>query len=772
MNQVGEFFAKLFDSSSWPPRWHCGQWTAFHGWLYIISDLLIWSAYFSIPVFILRYISKKQDVRFVRLYFLFAAFILACGATHLLDAIAFWIPVYRLNALVRFITGVISWVTVFYLIKYLPVLFSLRSEKMLEAEIEQRKKAEEKFKGLLEAAPDAMVIANEKGVITLVNRQTEKLFGYDKEELIGNAVEILIPGEFHNKHVAERTKYFADPKVRSMGVGLELFAIRKDGTKFPVEISLSPLVTEEGTLISASVRDITMRKKTEERIRFLAAIAGNIQDPVIASDNGMKITDWNEAAENLFSWKNEEVIGKAANEILNIDYPNETRDQILESLIEKDFWHGELVCYTKSGKKIDVLATVSHLKYETGNIAGNLVVLRDITQRKKAEAALARLNAELEKRVKERTEEIYNNEKQFRNTLENMLEGIQIIGFDWKYIYVNDAMAKHGKYAKEELIGHTVMEKYPGIEQTEIFKMYQRCFNERVPIHLENEFTFPDSTKGWFELSFQPVPEGLSILSVDITDRKMAEKKIANLNRELEERVIKRTEQLKKSNEELEAFSYSVSHDLRAPLRGIIGFTNILEEDYTSKLDDEAKRITRVIKNNTTRMGRLIDDLLEFSRLGRKDISKTNIDTNKMVEDVLADHATNAHNKKLKWIIHSLPNSLADINTLQQVWVNLISNAVKYSQNADEPEIEIGSIEEDHNNVFFVRDNGVGFDEKYKAKLFKVFQRLHTSDQFEGTGIGLAIVEKIISKHGGNVWAEAEINKGACFYFSLPTDKN
>ena len=633
-------------------------------------------------------------------------------------------------------------------------------------DITARKKSEEKFKGLLEAAPDAMVIVNEKGKIVLINKQTEKLFAYTKEELIGKPVEILIPAAFRDKHANYRTQYMESPKVRSMGVGLELFAVRKDGTQIPVEISLSPVVTEEGTLISASVRDITERKKSEERIRFLASIADNIQDPVISSDNDFRITRWNLAAEKLLGWKNDEVIGKATTEILKIVYPAETPEQIQKSFRERDFWQGEVIYHTKSGKKINVLTTTSHLKDAIGNVTGNLVLARDITERKKIEAALSKLNEELEERVKERTEEIYKNEQRFRNTLENMLEGIQIIGFDWKYIYVNDAMARHGKYSKEEFIGHTVMEKYPGIEQTEIFKVYQRCLNERVSIHLENEFTFPDKTKGWFELSFQPVPEGLFILSVDITDRKIAEEKIITLNKELEERVIQRTEQLKKSNEELEAFSYSVSHDLRAPLRGIIGFTSILEEDYTSKLDDEGKRITAIIKKNTSKMGQLIDDLLAFSRMGRQELIKATVDINKMVGDIIADQSLN--NEKTKWIIHSLPNAIADINTLQQVWVNLISNAVKYSRNAESPKIEIGAIEENYSTTFFVKDNGVGFNEKYKSKLFKVFQRLHTNEEFEGTGIGLAIVEKIVSKHGGKVWAESGLIQGAAFYFSLP----
>jgi len=358
MNELTDFFGKLFDSADWPPRWHCGQWSSFHGWLYIVSDLLIWAAYFTIPIVILRYISKKQGIKFLRLYFLFAAFILACGATHLLDAIAFWIPLYRLNALVLFITGVISWVTVFYLIKNLPLLFSMQSQKALESEIELRKRSEEKFKGLLEAAPDAMVIVNEKGEIVLINRQTEILFGYTKEELTGRQVETLVPADLRDRHVDDRSRYFSNPKVRVMGAGLALYAVKKDGTQIPVEISLSPLETEEGTLISASVRDITERKRSEERIRFLASIADHIQDPVISTDNDSNITRWNKPAEELFEWKSDEVIGKNVTELLRVNYIDERMDLVFEFLKRKrSFWQGEVIYYKKSGIAIHALIT-------------------------------------------------------------------------------------------------------------------------------------------------------------------------------------------------------------------------------------------------------------------------------------------------------------------------------------------------------------------------------------------------------------------------------
>ena len=229
-----------------------------------------------------------------------------------------------------------------------------------------------------------------------------------------------------------------------------------------------------------------------------------------------------------------------------------------------------------------------------------------------------------------------------------------------------------------------------------------------------------------------------------------------------------RTNQLEALNTELEAFSYSVSHDLRAPLRGIIGFSSILEEDYGNVLDDEGKRITSVIKSNTIKMGRLIDDLLAFSRMGRQEILKTNIDTRKMVEEVIEELTPKVKAKYIHWTIHSLPKVNGDMNTIRQVWINLISNAIKYSGDKEKQCIEIGFADQGRQFVFYVKDNGVGFDEKYKDKLFKVFQRLHSAEEFEGTGVGLALVEKIISKHGGKVWAEGKKNEGACFYFSLP----
>jgi light-regulated signal transduction histidine kinase (bacteriophytochrome) len=224
-------------------------------------------------------------------------------------------------------------------------------------------------------------------------------------------------------------------------------------------------------------------------------------------------------------------------------------------------------------------------------------------------------------------------------------------------------------------------------------------------------------------------------------------------------------------NQELEAFTYSVSHDLRAPLRSITGYTQILKEDYSDKLDEEGKRVTQIVINNAKRMGQLIDDLLDFSRLGRKELSHAHVMMDDMVQDIVRELRPQEQDRQIEIKILPLKPSRGDHSMIRQVWVNLISNALKYSRNKAIAEIEIGSTEKNGQLTYYVRDNGAGFDMQYVEKLFGVFQRLHKINEFEGTGVGLALVKTIIKRHGGFVWAEGKVDEGATFYFSLPAEE-
>jgi signal transduction histidine kinase len=239
---------------------------------------------------------------------------------------------------------------------------------------------------------------------------------------------------------------------------------------------------------------------------------------------------------------------------------------------------------------------------------------------------------------------------------------------------------------------------------------------------------------------------------------------IRKLNSELSGRVVELTD----LNTELESFSSTVAHDLRAPLRAIDGFARILLEEHLTQLDPEAQRCLNVISKNAKRMGALIDDLLTFSRIGRKEMSLGPVDMNQLLAEVLEDHLAEASGAAARAEIRDLPPALGDWSLLREVLINLLSNAVKYSRTRSEPQIEIGATPEGVTNLYFVRDNGVGFDMEYADWLFKVFQRLHTDQEFEGTGVGLAIVQRIVHRHGGRVWVEAKLDEGATFFFTLP----
>ena len=339
--------------------------------------------------------------------------------------------------------------------------------------------------------------------------------------------------------------------------------------------------------------------------------------------------------------------------------------------------------------------------------------------------------------------------------------------------YVNDKFCAISKYAREELIGQDHRIINSGHHPKEFIRDLWRTIGRGGVWKGEIKNRAKDGSFYWVDTTIVPFlneqgkPRQYVAIRADITARKQAEEAVHRMNAELERRVVERTAQLESANRELEAFSYSVSHDLRAPLRAVDGFSQAVIEDFGPQLPEEGRRLLQTIRHSAQRMGALIDDLLSFSRLNRQELSKRSVNTNALVRAVLQELGAPWPDRQVQVRVAELPPNLGDPALLKQVWINLLANALKYTRKRDTALIEIGCESRPEGPVYFVRDNGTGFDMKYAGKLFGVFQRLHRMEDYEGTGVGLATVQRIIHRHGGRIWAEAAVDGGATFFFTL-----
>ncbi len=405
-------------------------------------------------------------------------------------------------------------------------------------------------------------------------------------------------------------------------------------------------------------------------------------------------------------------------------------------------------------------------------VSGVFLALRIALERRRAEED-RRLKAELERRVAERTVALKESEQRLNLALDSAQMGA------WDLDLIADKAVRSLRH--DQIFGYDSLlpEWGAGIFMTHVVpedrEQVKQCFENAFAtgsFKMECRIIRRDGALRWIEAEGRAYrdekgqPVRMMGVVADITERKNAEEQISALNTDLELRA----RQLEVANKELESFSYSVSHDLRSPLRAIDGFSRLLQEDHDDKLNDESRRLLGVIRDSSQKMGQLIDDLLAFSRLGRKPLSNAGIDMNRLVKDVLSEMGT-ASGRLPELMLGALPMAHGDAVLVKQVWFNLLSNAVKFSGRCEQPVIEVSGRENGEENIYSVKDNGAGFDMRYYDKLFGVFQRLHRTEEFAGTGVGLAIVQRVVLRHGGRVWAEGKVDEGAAFYFSLPRGK-
>ncbi len=353
-----------------------------------------------------------------------------------------------------------------------------------------------------------------------------------------------------------------------------------------------------------------------------------------------------------------------------------------------------------------------------------------------------------------------DSEHRLRSTLDSMLEGCQILGYDWRYHYINPAAERHNQRPKEELLGRTYMETWPGIERTEVFAKIRQCLRDRVASHWENEFEFPDRSRGWFELRIEPVPEGVLILSTDITERRAVERRLRDALAELE-----------RSNRDLEQFAYVASHDLQEPLRMVATYTELLERRYYERLDGDAREFLGYATQGARRMRRLIDDLLALARLSSHTRRPDVVSTQAALDEALRNLEAAVRETAAEITRGELPPVNGNRTQVVQVFQNLVGNAIKFRRPGEPPRVEIAAVPDPEQADFWrfqIADQGIGIASKHIARLFVIFQRLNPREDYPGTGIGLALCKRIVERHDGRIWVESEPGKGATFFFTLP----
>jgi len=631
----------------------------------------------------------------------------------------------------------------------------------LQTDITERKQVEKALResaaqnrALIQAIPDLIFTHDRDGNYLAIHAQDPDLLILPSETLLHRSVREVLPDAIAKQFIQAIEHSLALDALQEL-----TFALPLEGIEKHFEARISPCTAD--TVITL-VRDVTERKmadqalrESEERFRALhnASFGG-----ISIHDKGT-ILECNQGLSEMTGYSRDELIGMNGLLLVAPDW----REFVMNNIItgyEKPY---EALGMRKNGEIFPMHLEARNIHYKGKSV--RTVEFRDITERKKAQLLLTA------------------SEEKYRTLVDNLSSGIVVHRPDTSVLFCNPIASTILGLSKEQMFGKTAMdpcwrfieedgstlphEEYPVVRMITSGEGFQ----SQVLGVCRPDLTEPI----WLLCDGYPVKDEKGIFLqavisfVDITERKQAEAEIIHLNEELEQRVKNRTAQLEAVNKEMEAFSYSVSHDLRAPLRGIDGFSQALVEDYQDQLDETGKKYISRIRAGTQRMGQLIDDLLLLSRVSRSEASRVNTDLSDLCRQVMEELTQGAPERRVEVTIQSGLSAWADRNLLKVALENLLRNAWKFTSKREDARIEVGELASPSGEpVFFIRDNGAGFAMEHVSKLFNAFRRLHSTNEFEGTGIGLVIVQRIIHRHDGAVWAEAEPGKGATFFFTLP----
>jgi len=632
----------------------------------------------------------------------------------------------------------------------------ITEQKQLEEELRE---SEEKLRLIFESAADGIIVVDLEATVIEANEAFLRTYGYNhKEEIIGqNGLQFI----------AEKDRAIAiEDMMRAIEMGYgtrsEYTIVGKDGAEYDIEASAALMRSRSGNPVGfiSIVRDITDRKRTEEELIRLSNAVKMSTDSIVIGDLEVNIVEVNEATLKMYGTDDKrDLIGQNAFYIV----APEDREKALASLEEvreRGFSESrEYHIVTKDGGRVLVEMSTAIMKGVDGKPTGLVAVSRDITERKRTEEALR------------------DSERRYRFLAENVTDVIFTTDLELNFTYVSPSVTGLTGYTVQEVIARRVEQILTPasfevasntlLEELAIENMEQKDLLRSRTLELEINRKDGSTFTAEVRMSFlrQPSGRAVAVLGVarDITERKRAEEALTKKKEELEQK----TNQLQAVNKELEAFTYSVSHDLRAPLRSIDGFSQVLLEDYIDRLDDEGKSYLMRVRSASQRMAELIDDLLNLSRVTRGEMRYETVDLSALAQTVSMDIQQSQPERDVEFTIAPGLVTKGDAHLLRVVLENLLGNAWKFTNKRERARIEFGYAKTDGQPAYFVRDNGVGFDMAYADRLFGAFQRLHSQKEFEGTGIGLATVQRIIHRHGGSTWAEGAVEQGATFYFTL-----